>query len=30
MLVFQLNWKEHIRDDPEKGCKRAGIDFPTG
>jgi inosine-uridine nucleoside N-ribohydrolase/uncharacterized protein YjbK len=27
MLVFQLNWKEHIRDDPEKGCKRAGIDF---
>jgi hypothetical protein len=27
MLVFQKNWREHIRKDPQKGCIRAGIDF---
>ncbi len=27
MLVFQLNWEEHIKNDPNKGCKRAGVDF---
>ena len=27
MLVFHLNWEEHIKNNPEKGCKRAGIDF---
>jgi purine nucleosidase len=27
MLVFQKNWREHIRNDPQKGCRRAGIDF---
>ena len=27
MLVFELNWEEHIKNDPGKGCKRSGIDF---
>lgn len=27
MLVFQKNWREHIRHDSQKGCIRAGIDF---